>query len=214
MRLIERIFGRARVGGGESEEHASAKRGLYEAFLRHPQCRDVRLERNLLDVRIDVSALVRGSKVAFEVQRSALPPTDLERRTLEYTRRGIAVVWLVPFSPEVVRAPYVPPAWVRWLHALGGGRAYYLVAGTSVRPVHFAPYRTRVEGRAWRASGGRLVEHDAYEHDARRARTPCPGPALDLLEDFRARRRDAWSGGTTQVPAALLFADREPTWWT
>lgn len=186
---------------GESEEHRRCKLALYEHLRADPRVRKCEVERDLGAVRPDVSAYVGGVPVAFEVQLSVLPLTSLIRRTAEYARRGIYVLWLPPDDAALGREFYTPRPWERWLHAAYSGRVYYWAGGLSVRPVHFREYYARARGRT-----------RDYEKLSRR-KVPLVGPALSLTEDFAPRLRDAWAGRDFHIPAARLFSDTRPKWY-
>ena len=86
------------VGQEESVEHQLVKQDIYQALLHVPGVSEVQVERHLQEVRPDVSFRYNGTFVAIEVQVSTLSSQDIERRTLAYARKNIAVLWTPPFS--------------------------------------------------------------------------------------------------------------------
>jgi len=210
--LLKYLFGDER-GGGESPAHHRAKVAIHDALSARRGVADVRLERQLGSSRPDVSAIVGGQKVAFEVQISALGADDLARRTRELARRGIAVVWLLPERHPERGRRYAPAAWERYLHALGGGRVYYWLGGLRVQPVHLAECQLRVDPRAWRGPGGEVRHAGGYDRASKRYRIPLFGREVDLVDDFRVCARPAWECPTLSIPACLVYRDAQPRWW-
>lgn len=85
------------------------------------------LELPLEEVRPDVSATIKGVPVAIEVQISSLSVETIMRRTIDYHRRGIYVLWLLQWTPALDRPRYAPKIWEKWVHAAYYGRVYYWV---------------------------------------------------------------------------------------
>jgi len=128
------------AGPEESVEHQLAKQEIYQALLHVPGVSEVQVERNLQEVRPDVSFRYHGTLVAIEVQVSTLSSRDVERRTLAYARKNIAVLWTPPFSLSMFEERYAPQEWERYLHALYFGKVYYWSNGIELQPVQFQPY--------------------------------------------------------------------------
>ena len=59
-------------GQGESDEHRRAKEEIFEHLSRSPGVEKLELERDLREVRPDVSCYIGGVPVAVEVQASCL----------------------------------------------------------------------------------------------------------------------------------------------
>src|SRR5579883_3281381 len=96
---------------GESDAHRLCKLEIYEALLRAPNVRSAALERPVGNNRPDVSAYINGIPVAIEVQISSLSHETIQRRTLEYARNGIYVLWLLQWSPDLDVARHAPRHW-------------------------------------------------------------------------------------------------------
>lgn len=188
-------------GTGESEEHRQCKIAIYEALLKHPLVRKCEMERDLGAVRPDVSAYIKDVPVAIEVQASNLTLEKIARRTEEYARRSIYVLWLPVYKESLKKGLYAPRPFERWLHEAYFGRVYYWVEGLRIQPVHFRDYFTRVRGRT----------HD-YEKLSTR-KVPIDGEAAILTEDFLPAEREAVTRGFIRIPAARLFVDRQPCWY-
>lgn len=188
-------------GTGESEEHRRCKIAIYEALLLHPQVARCEMERDLGAVRPDVSAYINNVAVAIEVQASNLTLEKIRRRTEEYARRGIYVLWLPIYKESLKRELYNPRPWERWLHEAYSGRVYYWVDSLRIQPIHFRDYLTEVRGRT----------HD-YEKLSTR-KVPIDGETAILTEDFMPVERDEFARDFISVPRAKLFMDRQPNWY-
>ena len=182
-------------GDGETEIHRRCKAEIYEALLRAPHVSDAKLERYLKDVRPDVSARIAGVSVAIEVQISNLSVETVIRRTEEYARRGIFLLWLAQWTPALDNLNYSPRPWERWVHAAYFGRVYYWLGGTLVVPYHFEAVRIRIRKRSWRDAGGRNMTAAGFKRVSRRYKRPIRGATLDILKDFKAREREPWHAG-------------------
>ena len=188
-------------GTGESEEHRRCKIAIYEALINDPRARKCEVERDLGAVRPDVSAYINNIPVAIEVQVSNLTLEKIRRRTEEYARLGIYVLWLPVYKESLKRELYSPRPWERWLHQTYRGRVYYWVEGLRIQPVHFRDYLTEVRGRT----------HD-YEKLSTK-KVPIDGKLSVLTEDFMPVEREAWARGFIDIPRAKLFMDRQPGWY-
>ena len=110
-------------GTGESEEHRRCKISIYEALLEDcSRVRKCEMERDLGAVRPDISAYINNVPVAIEVQASNLTLEKIFRRTQEYARRGIYVLWLPIYKESLKAELYRPRPWERWLHEAYFGR--------------------------------------------------------------------------------------------
>jgi competence protein CoiA len=164
-------------------------------------------------VRADVSACINGVPVAIEVQLSNLSVADIIRRTKEYGRRGIYVLWLARWRPALDSGRYSPKPWERWLHAAYFGRVYYWLGQTTVVPYHFDPGHVHVPARTWYDPRGKKKSARGYSRRSRQWIRPVRGQALNLVTDFNARDREWWKGGDTEVPPSKLYCDFRPVFW-
>lgn len=178
---------------GESEEHREAKLAIYQALSTVPGVANLQLEHYLQDVRPDLFFCYKGSNVAIEVQLSTLSIDLLERRTLAYASKHVAVLWTPPLPSDVDEERYAPRDWERYLHGLYYGRVYYWTQGQDLQPISFKPY--------WLAPS--LY---ASERRSKRFVTPVWQPAICLTE-LAPVWRNAWG----QFPHAKLWCQRYPS---
>jgi hypothetical protein len=78
------------------------------------------------------------------MQVSTIPVDLIARRTIEYARRGISILWVSPFGEAGVRdgRGHSIHAWERFIHAMYGGTFYYWTEDEMLLPVHFQHERT------------------------------------------------------------------------
>ncbi|RIQ17798.1 hypothetical protein DLN06_26130, partial [Salmonella enterica subsp. enterica serovar Newport str. CFSAN000835] len=142
-------------GKGESELHMDLKMQVYDALRGHPDVSEVALEAAVGTVRPDVLATIRGCRVAFEVQLSALGIDDLYRRTAACASQDIAMIWIL-YWPDgtTLNRLYRPASWERWLNTCGLGTLYFWAGNGWVRPIRLGNRRHGVQ----RAPRAHLVE--------------------------------------------------------
>src|SRR5215204_108640 len=188
-------------GQGESDEHRRAKEEIYEHLSRLPHVTKLELERDLGEVRPDVSCYIGGVPVAVEVQASSLSVERIAQRTAEYARKGVYVLWLPLFTPKLLGELYDPRPWERWLHDTYFGRVYYWAGGLRLRPVHFREHFATVRGRT-----------KVYQKLSRKV-VPIEGREVDLSRDFA--RGAAWGlrGAGRGLPGMRLYIDTQPRWY-
>jgi len=196
-----------KFGAGESEAHENCKWEIFEALKQHPRVSNAAVERPLGTNRPDVSAYINGVPVAIEIQISSLSLETITRRTIEYARKGIYVLWLLQWTPELNSPRYTPQLWEKWIHAAYFGQVYYWLEGLTVASYHFDPHFKSVPKKSWYSAGGKKMTSGGYSHRSKRYRTTIPGKTLNLVTDFAPKERFWWEGNGIKVPDAKLFID-------
>src|SRR3954471_6508717 len=177
---------------GESDLHRRCKREIYEALCKEPGVEKLSLELPLGTVRPDVSAEINGTPVAIEVQISSLSIETIMRRTIDYHQKGIYVLWLLPWTPELDKERYAPAQWEKWIHTCYFGRVYYWVQGLEVAEYTFEPSFRVVLKTTWYAEDGRKMSAGGYATRSVRFRSPRRGATLNIARDFGPRNRFWW----------------------
>jgi competence protein CoiA len=152
-----------------------------------------------------VSAYINGVPVAIEVQISSLSLETITRRTIEYARKGIYVLWLLQWTPDLDAPRYTPRLWEKWIHAAYFGRAYYWVKDLTVVSYHFDPHFKSVPKKTWYSEDGKKMTGGGFSRRSKLHRTAIPGKTLNLATDFVPRNRYWWEGNGFQIPDAKLF---------
>jgi competence protein CoiA len=192
----------------ESDEHRLCKMEIHEELLRERRAQNVAMERPLGTVRPDVSAYINDVPVAIEVQISNLSLETIQARTIEYHRKGIYVLWLLQWTPELDSPRYSPRLWEKWIHACYFGRVYYWVGGLDVVSYSFEPSLKSVPKTSWYSKAGEKMTGGGFTRRLKRHRTAVRGPRLNLVKDFIPKQRYWWEGNGLKVPDAKLFMQR------
>jgi competence protein CoiA len=193
---------------GESDLHRKCKIEIFEALQKAPGVRVAALERPLGENRPDVSAYINGVPVAIEVQISSLSIDTLMQRTIDYFRKGIAVLWLLQWTPALDAPRYTPKLWEKWIHAAYFGRVYYWTQGLTVVSYRFDSHFKTLPRKTWYSEDGEKITGGGYSQRSKRYRTAIRGKTLNLTTDFAPRDRDWWEGNGFKVPDAKLYVDR------
>jgi competence protein CoiA len=197
-----------RFAAGESEAHRYCKLEIYELLLRTPGVTDAALERPLGSNRPDVSAYIHGVPVAIEVQISSLSLETIMRRTIDYHQKGIYVLWLLQWKPELDSGLYTPQLWEKWIHAAYFGRVYYWKQGLEIVSYTFEPSLRSVPKKTWYARDGQKMTGGGYTRRLKRSRTSVRGATLNLAKDFAPKERLWWEGNGVKVPDAKIYMQR------
>ena len=166
------------------------------------------MERPLGTNHPDVSAYINGVPVAIEVQISSLSLETITRRTIEYARKGIYVLWLLQWTPELNSPRYTPQIWEKWIHAAYFGRVYYWLEGLKVASYHFDPHFKSVPKKSWYSADGKKMTGGGYSQRSKRHRTAVAGETFNLVTDFAPKQRYWWTGNGLTVPDAKLFMEK------
>jgi len=193
---------------GESDAHRRCKMEIYLALRNQPGVRNAALERALETVRPDVSAEINGVPVAIEVQISSLSVETIMRRTIDYAQRGIYVLWLLQWTPDLDARRYNPKLWEKWIHAAYFGRVYYWVEGLTVVSYHFDPNFKSFPKKSWYSKDGEKMTAGGYSRKSKRYRTAVREETFNLATDFAPKQRYWWEGNGLKVPDAKLFMQR------
>jgi competence protein CoiA len=195
-------------GKGETEVHRKCKMAIYEALLKEPNVKKAALERSLKTCRPDVSAYINDVPVAIEVQISTLSMETIIRRTAEYARKGIYVLWLLQWTPYLDSTRYAPRLWEKWLHAAYFGRVYYWIEGLKIVSYHFDSYLKHIPASNWYSEDGEEMNVHGYSKRSKRYRSPVRRDILNLAKDFITKERESWNGKDLKIPNAKLFTGK------
>jgi competence protein CoiA len=200
-----------RYAEGESETHRRCKIEIFKALRETPGVSDVVLERPLGTNRSDVSANINRVSVAIEIQISSLSVETIMSRTIDYYRKGIYVLWLLPWTPKLDGKRYAPAVWEKWIHAAYFGRVYYWLKGLEVVSYHFEPSIKSIPRKSWYAEDGKKMTVGGYSRRLKRQRTAVRGRTLNLVADFVPKERFWWEGNGVKVPDAKLYMAEFPS---
>lgn len=155
-----------------------------------------------------IFAKINDVPVAIEVQISSLSVETIMERTIDYNQKGIYVLWLLQWTPELDQKRYAPAAWEKWLHACYYGRIYYWLEKLQVVEYEFEPCLKHVPKQTLFTKKGKPITVGGYVKKSVRFRTPVRRKTLNLVRDFGPQLRYWWSGGGIKVPDAKIFIAR------
>ncbi len=190
-----------RLGALETEAHRKCKQGIYEALLKEPNVKNAALERSLKTCRPDISARINGVPVAIEVQISTVSMETIVKRTAEYSRRGIYVLWLLLWTPYLGSKRYRPRLFEKWIHAAYFGRVYYWTGESNVAGYRFEFHYDCL------TSGKHINKRDSSRKLKRVCSPICVG-TYNIAKDFFPKIREGFRGGEFVVPSARLFMEK------
>ena len=85
----------------ESEEHLRTKLDIYEYISNDwgDKLQSIEVEKWICNntIRSDIYLETKKNKIAIEVQATALTVDEIKRRTSNYFKNGIAVLWVMPY---------------------------------------------------------------------------------------------------------------------
>ena len=175
-----------------------------------------RKDNGVPELRPDISGRIQGVRIAIEVQASALTITKIIKRARDYTKRGIALLWLVPLYEPLGELPFRPRLYERYLHSIYYGRTYYWWAGQGlvVKPVHYGVEERVVEYREWYENGVRM-EGGGYVAKYRIIKKPVYGASINIADDFIKELRVEFvpENERKTVPQCLIWRDKLEEWW-
>jgi len=208
-------------GSGESEIHYKIKKQLYEYLNLQPNCKKCDIERNLITVRPDVSLYIDNIPVAIEIQKSNIDIRIIRRRMIEYNKKKISVLWIIPDkSPNMQyhdkENEYVHRAieWETYLHALNYGKLYYWQDNNTVMAYHFSSFRIYKEESEWYDEYGNLQGAGGYHYYAKKLkRCSTNNKILYIEKDFIKNIHKEYSNNTIDIPECLIFKDKYDNWW-
>lgn len=213
------------IGPDEGELHRECKNeivrllqerfpdGKWEKERPIPENKD----KKIPELRPDASGRIQGVRVAIEIQASTLTIGKIIKRARDYTKRQIALLWLVPLREPLGDVPFRPRLYERYLHSVYYGRTYYWWAGQGliVKPVHYGPEIRHVEYRDWYDEDGDRHYGGGYDKPYRIIKKPVYGRDIDIADDFTLHLRDEFTPENERkaVPMCRIWRDSLNTWW-
>jgi competence protein CoiA len=212
------------LGPQETALHRKCKEEICHALaMRHPNGkweveRPIRANAvgKIPELRPDISGRIGWDRVAIEVQVSALSLNTIASRSTAYSKRGIALLWVVPLFEPLGDDPFRPRLFERYLHSLYYGRIYYWWPGQglSIVPIHYMNATKYVEYREW-SEDGVVRSGGGYDLEYKIIKTPLAGSNLSIDTDFELHHRPEFTPENERksVPACIVWKDRSRPWW-
>ncbi len=212
------------VSKEESSLHKECKMAMYkELSQRYPEhkwvCDNVVIrenkEKKLPALKPDVGGRIKNRAIAIEIQSSSLSIPQILKRSLGYSRRGVAILWVVPLREPIGTDLFRPRLFERYLHSIYFGRVYYWLPeyGASLLPVHYSIAYREIPYREWYEEGEHM-EGGGYEKPYKRIRKPNSANPISVADMFYPRYRKEhrpWNERKA-VPEMKIFMDKLPNW--
>jgi ssDNA-binding Zn-finger/Zn-ribbon topoisomerase 1 len=175
---------RCSYAAGETEAHLKSKLAFYDYFKS--QGFNVSVEYqvsfNGLNSRADVFVhdTRRAIPAAIEIQHTNISLDEIERRTQNYHKLGVAVGWvpLIDFDKHIIyyESPkrfviekYSPKPFERWIHGFNFGEVwYYEYKKETLWKGVFSPHMIEVPYSEWYEQGGNQVSVGGYTKYSKR----------------------------------------------
>lgn len=157
-------------------------------------------------------------RVVIEIQKSTYSINKIIEKTVEYAKRGLYVLWLVPLLKELGDEPFRPRLMEKFFHSLYYGRIYYYHYKSPgvIIPVHLSPVKRYIEGKSWFNEHGEEQYGGDYYLTYRTLKMPNYGKFLMLEKDFYPKDRKAYSntGKAKSIPECKIVQDNHQSWWS
>lgn len=168
----------------------------------------------------DISGRINNQPIVIEVQRSYLNIKTIIKRTQEYTKRGVAILWIIPLKEDLGTDYFRPRLFEKFLHTMYFGKVYFWKAGygAKVLPIHFGKAERYIEDSTWYDTEiNEEVNVGGYWKLFKTVREPIAAPKLlDIRTDFLVEPAEEWKlkNEKLTVPKRLIFKDKITKWWT
>jgi len=142
----------------------------------------------------------------------------LFKKIVEYEKRKISVLWIIPLTHELTDEPFRPRLFEKYIHSLYFGRVYYWYpnSGTLLQPIHFGPAKRWIEESSWfdpdlkeeRVEGGFWLSY-------RTIKKPNFGAPANIPLDFKPETRKSFQPKNVKkaIPECSIFKDKNLNWW-
>ena len=224
--------------GGESQKHYKAKRIIYTALNNYRGCTKCDIERQLDGVRPDVSLCIGKTYVAIEIQKSNIDIDEICRRTSQYTKLGIHILWIIPdtmpnnisYIEDQRLQVWRPMEWQKYIHAMYFGRLYFWQYGAVVKPIHLNEYKyykeagnwvedfyenegVDLEGTCWHDENHPEAEYGGYWKTSKTKKVLSIGQPVHIVEAFTGILRPSFKSKNWSIPISKVWIDNQEKWW-
>jgi len=175
-------------------------------------------EKGFKKVIPDISGRINEIPVAVEVQLSPYTIKRIFDKMIEYQKRKVAVLYIIPLYDELGDEPFRPRLYEKYLHSIYYGRIYYWTPtkGAIISPVHFSPAKRWIEATNWfdtdlkeeRSEGGFWLTY-------RTVKKPNYGQPVNLAKDFEKEIRKGFEPANVKktIPECTIYKDNLKSWW-
>lgn len=161
----------------------------------------------------------KAPPVAIEIQKTAYTLKRIHDKSVEYAKRNIFVIWIVPLKNELGDEPFRPRLFEKYLHSMYYGRTYYWTTSSSPKiiPIHYSPTKRWIDENTWfdvdvgeeRTTGGFYLTYKTLK-------SPNYGQLCELHKDFKTNDRESFtpSNQNKVIPESKILTDNLSKWWS
>lgn len=175
-------------------------------------------KKGFKEVIPDISGRIDGLPIAIEVQKSTYTINRIYDKLVEYQKRGVLVLYIIPLYKELGEEVFRPRLFEKYLHSLYYGRVYYWTPNNNNKIVsaHFGRCTRWIEESTWFSEDGEECSGGGYYLTFKTIRKPLFGEQLDIVKDFKQIKRVEFTPNNDKkkIPACYLFIDKQARWWT
>jgi competence protein CoiA len=172
-------------------------------------------KNNMKELVPDISGRINGVPIAIEVQKSPYTIKRIVDKTIEYAKRKIYVLWIVPIIEEI-KEIFRPRLYERFLHSMYYGRTYYYVFEKDIIvPIHYGKAKKYIEFFEFYEQNGQHVSGGDYYKTYKTIKTPVYGEYIDFKNNFIPYKRLNFNhvNSKKNVPECYILKDNLCTWW-
>lgn len=175
-------------------------------------------DRGLKKIIPDISGRINNIPIAIEVQLSPYTIKRISDKLVEYEKRKIAVLYIVPLYNELGDEPFRPRLYEKYLHSLYFGRVYYWspASSTKLLPVHYSPAKRWIEETTWFDTDSKEERNEGgFWLTYRTVKKPNFVEPVDIAKDFEKvlKNRFVPQNVKKSIPDCIIFKDKLKSWW-
>jgi hypothetical protein len=175
--------------------------------------------KKLKEIIPDISGRINNIPIGIEVQKTPYTVNKIANKTIEYAKRNMCVLWVVPLKESLGEEAFRPRLYEKYLHSLYFGKTYYYVVGkNNIIPVHYSPAKRYIDEATWWEGEGidaNEVSVGGYDLTYKTIKTPNYGNLLDLSKDFIPYKRKYFKckNEKKDIPECYILKDQLDRWW-
>lgn len=173
--------------------------------------------KDLKEIIPDISGRIDDLPIAIEVQISPYTINRIYDKLIEYQKRNIVVLYIIPLYKELGEEVFRPRLFEKYLHSLYFGRIYYWIPNNDnkIVSVHLGRCTRWIEELVWLNEQREECSAGGYFLTYKTVRKPFFGESLDIAEDFKRIERGEFNpkNDRKKIPACTLFIDKHKRWW-
>lgn len=165
----------------------------------------------------DISGRLGNTPVGIEIQLSSYTIDKIYDKLIEYNKRGLYALYIIPLHKELGDEPFRPRLFEKYLHALYYGRIYYWIPNNHdyIFPVHLQKCTRWIPETSWYDENGEEQCAGGYYKQYKTIYKPIYGDAVTISEDFKTESRHKYSHNNInyEIPACKILIDKQRKWW-